>query len=51
MAGDIAADLTPSYEDVELLIARNGKAGTMRYINLKNYTMNDHAYILTVKKE
>lgn len=25
MAGDIAADLTPSYEDVELLIARNGK--------------------------
>ena len=39
------------FHDEGILIARNGKAGTMRYINLKNYTMNDHAYILTVKKE
>ena len=33
-----------------LLIARNGKAGTTRYLVPGMYTTNDHAYIISVKK-
>ncbi len=32
-----------------ILISRNGKAGKMKYIEGKKFTMNDHAYFLTVK--
>ena len=32
-----------------LLVARNGKAGTTRYLKPGYYTINDHAYILSVK--
>lgn len=34
-----------------LLVARNGKAGTTRYLNPGKYTINDHAYILFVKPD
>lgn len=34
-----------------LLVARNGKAGTTRYLHEGRYTINDHAYILYVKDE
>lgn len=33
-----------------LLVARNGKAGSTRYLNSGYYTINDHAYILYVKE-
>ena len=33
-----------------LLVARNGRAGTTRYLTPGRYTINDHAYILSVKK-
>lgn len=32
-----------------ILVARNGKAGTMRYLPKGHYTINDHAYILFLK--
>lgn len=32
-----------------ILVARNGKAGTMRYLPEGKYTINDHAYILYLK--
>lgn len=32
-----------------ILVARNGKAGTMRYLPEGKYTTNDHAYILYLK--
>lgn len=32
-----------------LLVARNGKAGSTKYLPEDNYTINDHAYILFVK--
>ncbi|MDW7726668.1 MAG: restriction endonuclease subunit S [Candidatus Methanoperedens sp.] len=34
-----------------VLIARNGYAGTMTYLNNYEFTINDHAYVLTPKKE
>lgn len=34
-----------------LLVTRNGKAGTTRYLPKGRYTINDHAYILYVKEE
>ena len=33
-----------------ILIARNGKAGTMRFLPEGLYTINDHAYILYIKQ-
>lgn len=32
-----------------ILVARNGKAGTMRYLPEGKYMINDHAYILSLK--
>jgi restriction endonuclease S subunit len=32
-----------------LLVARNGKAGTTTFLKAGHYTINDHAYILSVK--
>ena len=34
-----------------LLVTRNGKAGHTRYLPSGRYTINDHAYILFVKKD
>lgn len=34
-----------------VIIARNGKAGSMTYLENGNYTMNDHAYIVQVRDE
>lgn len=34
-----------------ILVARNGYAGTMTYIPKGSFTTNDHAYVLTPKKE
>lgn len=40
------------FEDKEgLLVARNGKAGTTRYLSPGHYTINDHAYILSINPE
>ncbi len=33
-----------------ILIARNGKAGQMTYLEIGKYTINDHAYIISVKE-
>ncbi|MBW4862708.1 MAG: hypothetical protein KZY55_08065 [Paeniclostridium sp.] len=33
-----------------ILVARNGKAGKLRYLEKGNYTINDHAYILSLKQ-
>lgn len=32
-----------------LLVARNGKAGTTRFLPAGKYTINDHAYILSIR--
>ncbi|MCJ7508330.1 MAG: hypothetical protein MUO85_06310 [candidate division Zixibacteria bacterium] len=32
-----------------ILVARNGKAGQMSYLKSGNYTINDHAYILSLR--
>ncbi|MBR1598402.1 MAG: restriction endonuclease subunit S [Lachnospiraceae bacterium] len=37
------------YQSEGIIIARNGKAGNMIYVNEDKYTMNDHAYVLYVK--
>ena len=34
-----------------ILIARNGKAGQMTYLKPGNYTINDHAYILSLRDD
>ena len=34
-----------------LLVTRNGKAGTTRYLEPGRYTINDHAYILYIKDD
>ena len=34
-----------------LLVARNGKAGTTRFLPKGKYTINDHAYILFVREQ
>lgn len=34
-----------------ILVARNGKAGQMAYLKPSKYTINDHAYILSLKKD
>lgn len=34
-----------------ILIARNGKAGTMKYLKDESIVMNDHAYFLQVKND
>lgn len=34
-----------------IIIARNGKAGSMTYLESGNYTMNDHAYVIQVRDE
>ena len=34
-----------------IIIARNGKAGNMTYLEDGNYTMNDHAYVIQVRDE
>jgi len=34
-----------------ILIARNGKAGQMSYLKPSNYTINDHAYILSLRDD
>jgi restriction endonuclease S subunit len=40
------------FEDRDgLLVVRNGKAGTTLYLPRGDYTINDHAYILSVKKD
>ena len=38
------------FEGPAILVARNGYAGTMRYIPRGRFTTNDHAYVLTPKK-
>lgn len=38
------------FEGPTILVARNGYAGTMRYITRDKFTTNDHAYVLTPKK-
>lgn len=38
------------FEGPAILVARNGYAGTMRYIPRDRFTTNDHAYVLTPKK-
>ena len=41
-----------TFEDKEgLLVTRNGKAGYTKYLSKGKYTINDHAYILYVKKD
>jgi len=39
------------FEGPAILVARNGYAGTMRYILRGRFTTNDHAYVLTPKKK
>jgi hypothetical protein len=34
-----------------ILVARNGKAGLMAFLDKKKYTINDHAYILYLKED
>lgn len=34
-----------------ILVARNGRAGQMTYLKPGNYTINDHAYILSVRDD
>ncbi len=34
-----------------ILVARNGKAGRMTYLKPENYTLNDHAYILSLRND
>lgn len=34
-----------------IIIARNGKAGSMLYINSTIFTLNDHAYVLKIKQK
>jgi restriction endonuclease S subunit len=34
-----------------ILVARNGKAGQMTYLKPGNYTINDHAYILSLRDD
>ena len=34
-----------------IIIARNGYAGTMIYIKNQEFTINDHAYVISIKKE
>lgn len=34
-----------------ILISRNGYAGTMRFISEGEFTINDHAYVMTLKEE
>ena len=34
-----------------ILVARNGYAGTMKYIPSGEFTINDHAYVFTPKQE
>jgi len=38
------------FEGPCILVARNGYAGTMTYIESSEFTTNDHAYVLTPKK-
>lgn len=38
------------FEGPAMLVARNGYAGTMRYISRGRFTTNDHAYVLAPKK-
>ncbi len=40
------------FEDKQaILVARNGKAGQMTYLKRGKYTINDHAYILSLKED
>lgn len=39
------------YRRKGIIIARNGKAGNMLYVDAEKYTMNDHAYVLYAKEE
>lgn len=40
------------FEDKQgILIARNGKAGQMTYLKPSKYTINDHAYILSLRED
>lgn len=39
------------YKSEGVIIARNGKAGKMTYVNGGSYCLNDHAYILQVKEK
>ena len=39
------------FSDECILVARNGYAGTMTYMNGVEFTTNDHAYVLIPKKE
>ena len=57
MMGYISRNAKPNNRNLKvfidscILVARNGYAGTMTYIDNKEFTTNDHAYILTPKKE
>jgi len=47
---ELEGKLLKTFENKEgLLVARNGKAGTTRYLHKGFYTINDHAYILCVR--
>lgn len=39
------------YRREGIIIARNGKAGNMQYVDEEKYTMNDHAYVLYAKEK
>ncbi len=39
------------YKREGIIIARNGKAGNMLYVDEEKYAMNDHAYVLYVKEK
>jgi len=39
------------FQTPAILVARNGYAGTMTYVPNEIFTTNDHAYVLTPKKE
>jgi restriction endonuclease S subunit len=49
---EINGNLIKTFEGQEgLLVTRNGKAGTTRYLTPGKYTINDHAYILFIKND
>lgn len=44
-------DINVFKDKMGILVARNGKAGKMTYLSKGNYTINDHAYILSLRDD
>ena len=44
-------DISVFTDNMGILVARNGKAGKMTFLEQGNYTINDHAYILSLKND